>query len=310
MLEDADVPGFVDVLESQRAIFETRTRKLSTEILIAQKTIATLLHRVDGDASRLEAVREQLRLLQEELQGKKTLFDQKLVRKPDYLAAKRAEANAEGEIGRIEAEIRDGLERVASAREQINRLRTVAVQAAVEERQTNGAELKDIRERIAAVRAILSRLDIVAPVTGVVVKRNYHTPGGVIRPGNDILAILPAGDELVIEANIRPQDIDPVRKGQNALVRLTALNQRTTPMVDGFVVYVSADAVTNEKKPDRDNIYVARVRLDAAAAAAVPGFLPTPGMPAEVYIKTGQRTFFEYLAKPVLDVMSRAFREN
>jgi HlyD family secretion protein len=109
---------------------------------------------------------------------------------------------------------------------------------------------------------------------------------------------------------VRPQDIAHVKVGQDAIVRLTAMSQRLTPMIPGSVIYVSPDALPNERKLQADNIYVARIELDAKKALEIRDFLPTPGMPAEVYIKTGERTFFEYLMKPVRDTMARAFRES
>jgi HlyD family secretion protein len=111
-----------------------------------------------------------------------------------------------------------------------------------------------------------------------------------------------------------------VSVGQEALVRLSALNQRITPMLGARVTYVSADALAErvqaktEPHPDRDTrreFYVVRVRLDQdEILRRMPEFIPTPGMPADVYIKTGERTFFEYIMKPVLDSFSRAFRET
>ena len=138
----------------------------------------------------------------------------------------------------------------------------------------------------------------------------YFTPGGVIEAGKDILELLPIGDELIIEAQVRPQDIDNVKIGQEAIIRLNALNQRITPMIPGKVVYVSADTLPQDKKGvlSREDIYIARVRLDSVKAAEM-NFYPTPGMPTEVYIKTGSRTFFEYIILPVVNSMSRAFRE-
>ena len=90
-------------------------------------------------------------------------------------------------------------------------------------------------------------------------------------------SLLRPGDELVIEVNIRPQDIDNVKTGQEALVRLTALNQRVTPMVSGKVIYVSADAMPNEKKQAQDDIYLARIRIDPESAKQAKDFMPTPG---------------------------------
>jgi HlyD family secretion protein len=127
------------------------------------------------------------------------------------------------------------------------------------------------------------------------------------------MEILPVTDELIIEARVRPQDIDSVKHGQHAMVRLTALNQRVTPMVPGDVIYLSADTLADEKKSQQvgpTDIYLVRIKLDMAEAMAIPGFSPTPGMPAEVYIKTAERTFFQYIVRPIHDSMLRAFRER
>ena len=140
----------------------------------------------------------------------------------------------------------------------------------------------------------------------------YHTPGGVIEAGSPVAEIVPLDADLVIQARVRPQDIDSVRIGQSASVRLTALNKRTTPMVEGRVTYVSADALPAElgREASGQDGFVARIRLDARSLAKVSDFAPTPGMPAEVYIKTRERSFAEYLLQPVKDSMARAFREE
>jgi HlyD family secretion protein len=202
---------------------------------------------------------------------------------------------------------------MARGREQIAAARKAAIKTAVEQLHDVRAELGDVRERIRTARGVLDRIQIVAPVRGVVVKLRYHTPGGVIEAGKNIMEILPLQTEVIIEARIRPQDIDHVKRGQHAMVRLTALNQRLTPIIAGQVVYVSADAVPDEKKGVQQapsDIYLARIALDPKEATSIPAFTPTPGMPAEVYITTSERTFFEYLTRPIRDSMARAFREN
>jgi HlyD family secretion protein len=309
LLRAASQPDVGAMLESQQSIFEARARKLDREVAIQQRTIAALRFSIEGDTARIASLRTQLALIDDELTGKAELYRMGLVRKPDYLALQRMQANLQGEARRFESDIGQSQEKIASADEQIDRARNAAVQTAVEEMQTVAGELKDTRERHIAARRVLSRLDIVAPVPGVIVKLNYHTPGGVIRPGNSILELLPTQDEQLIEINVRPQDIDHVRTGQEAIVRLTALDQRVTPMISGKVVYISADAVASEKKQAQDNIYIARVRIDPESTKGIKDFAATPGMPADVYVKTGQRTFFEYLLRPVKDTMSRAFRE-
>ena len=172
--------------------------------------------------------------------------------------------------------------------------------------------LNDVRERIRSARAVVERVNIAAPVPGIVVKLRYHTSGGVIEAGKSIMELLPIREELIIEASVQPKDIDSVKLGQKANVRLTALNRRITPMVAGEVVYVSADSVEDEsmRVSERKGIYLVRVRLTPDDVTKIPQFVPTPGMPAEVYIKTAERTFLEYLTKPIRDSMTRAFRES
>jgi HlyD family secretion protein len=167
------------------------------------------------------------------------------------------------------------------------------------------------RERILASRRILKRIRISSPVKGVVVKLRYHTPGGVVEAGKTVMEIVPIGERLLIKVRVRPQDIDNVKIGQQATIKLTALRQRITPMIAGEVVYVSVDPLPDEKgaQISRNDVYVARVAPIASEVVQIRGFAPTPGMPAEVYIRTAERTFFEYLLPPLRDSMTRASRE-
>ena len=104
--------------------------------------------------------------------------------------------------------------------------------------------------------------------------------------------------------------IDSVRTGEAAVVRLIALNQRTTPVLRGEVFYLSADSIKDTSTGVEREFYLVRVSLPPEEIARISGFTPTPGMPAEIMIETAQRTFFDYLTKPIRDSMSRAFRER
>jgi HlyD family secretion protein len=313
ILEAAHDPDVALIIDSQKLTFEARRQSLNSEIATIKEGINALQERVEGARLQMTGVREQLRLLAEEIEAKSILLKSGFVRKPELLALQRAEANLQGELGRLQGEMGDARERMARGLEQIAAARKAAVKTAVEQLHDARAEFNDVRERIRTAKGVLERIQIVAPVKGVVIKLRYHTPGGVIEAGKNIMEILPVQAEVIIEVRVRPQDIDHVKRGQSAMVRLTALNQRLTPTVGGQVIYVSADAVPDEKKGAQQtpsDIYLARIALDPREAAAISGFTPTPGMPAEVYITTSERTFFEYLTKPIRDSMARAFREN
>jgi HlyD family type I secretion membrane fusion protein len=306
-------PEVKEILESQRMTFTARQNNMNSDISSINEGINALNERIQGSYVQLDAVKRQIVLLSEEIDTKAYLLQTGLVRKPELLILQRSKANLEGEVGRIMGDIGDAKERIAKSYEQINGVKKTAIKTAVEQMHEVRGELVDVRERMLGAKGILDRIRITAPVRGVVVKLRYHTHGGVIEAGKNIMEILPLKEELIIEARVRPQDIDSVRSGQHAMVRLTALNQRITPMVSGKVIYLSADTLADEKKSQQvgpTDIYIVRVKLDSAEALAVPDFSPTPGMPAEVYIKTSERTFFQYIAKPIHDSMMRAFRER
>jgi HlyD family type I secretion membrane fusion protein len=306
-------PEAKEIVDSQQMTFAARRNNLNSDVKSIQESINALEERIRGSRVQLDAVRRQIVLLDEEIVTKDKLVQAGLVRKPELMVLQRSKANLEGEVGRIMGDIGDAKERIARAHEQINGVRKTAIKTAVEQMHEVRGELADVRERMLSAKGILDRVRVTAPVSGVVVKLRYHTRGGVVEAGKNIMELLPVKDELIIEARLRPQDIDSVKHGQAAMVRLTALNQRITPMVSGDVVYLSADTLADEKKSQQvgpTDIYLVRVRLNSEESRNLPGFSPTPGMPAEVYIKTAERTFFQYLMRPIYDSFMRAFRER
>lgn len=313
LMQTENVPEVKEILESQRLTFMARRNNMNSDVASIGEGINALNERIQGSKVQLDGVHRQIKFIEEEIEAKEYLLRTGLVRKPEVLLLQRAQANLEGEVGRIMGDIGDAKERIAKALEQINGVKKTAIKTAVEQMHEVRGELVDVRERMLSAKGVLDRIHITAPVKGVVVKLRYHTQGGVIEAGKSIMEILPLKDELIIEARVRPQDIDSVKHGQQATVRLTALSQRITPMVSAEVVYLSADTLADEKKSQQvgpTDIYIIRVKLNTEEAATIPGFSPTPGMPAEVYVKTSERTFFQYIARPIHDSMSRAFRER
>jgi HlyD family type I secretion membrane fusion protein len=311
-------PEIRSIIERQKTELLARRTKLATEEEVLRKEIAGLQESSGGYAAQAQSTRQRLALFGEELHDKQRLLAQQLVRRAEILALQRSEAALTGELGETMARMADAKERIARAEQQIAQLHSAATQKTIEELRTTETELDDLGEQIRAARDVVERTEVRAPVRGIVVKLNQHTAGGVVGAGAVILELLPVNDELIIEARLNPSEIWHVKKGQPALVRLTALNQRLTPMVDGKVVYLSADALATQysastKADDALHrpFYVVRVRLDDADVhSKLHAFQPTPGMPADVFIKTGERTFFDYIMRPVWDSFSRAFRES
>ncbi len=301
------------ILDGQMKEFKARRDNLQFSVRTIEQGIASIREGIRGNETQVKAVQRQLSLINEELEGKRELYQKGYVRKSDYLALERAKAALEGQIGQLSGAVSDARERISREEQRILQTKSELIRSATEQLRNVEAEFDDVRERIRMAESANARIELKAPVRGIVVKLMYHTPGGVIGAGKDVLELLPLDDSLIIEARVRPQDIDNVHSGQDALVRLTALNQRITPMVPGRVVYVSADALPDERASRAGiatNTFVVRVVLDEAEAHKVPNFRSTPGMPAEIFVKTGEQTFLTYLIKPVLDSFNHAFRER
>ena len=303
-------PDLAAALEVQTALFEARKEALGSEIAILTQGVAAYRVYLAGQREQLASTDAQLALIAEERGTRETLMEKGLSNRTEYLSARRAETQVEGERARLRAAIADGIERIVRGEQLVTNARNEAIERAIGELDKTQAERRDTEELIGTARRSIERLAVRAPAPGIVVKLEVNTAGGVIRPGAKILELVPIGDELVIEARVRPQDIDSVRLGQKALVRLTAFSQRSTPMVEAEVIYVSADTLEGETPLDRRDSYVARVRLDRDHVPHDVAENLTPGMPAELYIRTGARTFAAYLLQPLTDSMRRAFKES
>ncbi|WP_272007875.1 HlyD family type I secretion periplasmic adaptor subunit [Roseovarius sp. ZX-A-9] len=298
------------ILDGQALAFRVSQSSLQNNLTLLERNIEALGIRRVGYATQLKAYEMQRELLTEDLESKEELFKAGLVRKSEVTALKRAKIEAVGQVGRLQAEV-DEIEQIKRKYQiQVEKVLGDHSQATLDELQTVQSELESIREKARKAHNVSQRSDVVAPVSGTVVRLYYHTAGGVVESGKAIAEILPADQPLIVEVQIARMDIDNVKRGQSATVRLTALNQRTTPILDGKVIYVSADAVTDQNNGTTRDVYVTRVSLSPEQLRRVGDFTPTPGMPAQIMIQTKTRTFAEYLAKPVVDSMSRAFREQ
>jgi HlyD family secretion protein len=263
---------------------------------------------ITGYDAQISALRKQGALIQPELQGVRQLYDKKLVTLNRLNQLERTAVDLGGTIGALTAQIAEARARIAETREQL-------IQIAQTRRSQAGDQLNQInvqlnQQQVRSVSAMdtQDRTLIRAPYDGVVEKLAVSTIGGVIRPGDVIMEIVPAQDRLLVEGAISPADIDQVHVGQPARIRLTALSSTSTPEVRGKVVYVAAERVTD---PDGQRSYFpVRVAIDTESLAAQTSVKLKAGMPADVYVETGSRSMLSYVTKPLRDQFARAFRDN
>ncbi|WP_105439721.1 HlyD family type I secretion periplasmic adaptor subunit [Neorhizobium sp. T25_13] len=306
-----DDPDVSAIILTQQLNFKAQRMKLATELSLLKQNMKALEFRSEGYTRHREAMSRQLAMLKEEYDIKRVLLTKGLLRATEVRALQRAIADAEGQIGRLEAEVSETGAQLLKGQQEIMRAEETYREEALDRLQSIQGERDTSREQSREADDVLRRATILAPVSGTVVRTYYHTTGGVIESGKGIMEILPAGVPLIIEAKVPRNEIDSVKVGQKATVRLIALNQRTTPVLEGEVFYVSADAMEDSKAGlANHDVYVARINISSDEIARIKGFTPQPGMPAEIMIQTAVRTFFSYLVKPIVDSMSRAFTER
>ncbi len=310
-LKDAvNDPAVAQILANQRLNFESSKAKIAKDIGLLESNMLAITSRKEGVVAQQEALREQIALLEEDISSQSQLLNKGLSQRSQLNSLYRAKADGIGQIGQLDAEMLEVAALLAKHEQQIEQVIVEHRKAALDELQSVENELDTVRENYNRALDAYQRSSIISPVSGTVVRMNYNTPGGVIESGKTIAEILPANAPLIIETKLARTDIDSVQVGQSATIRLVALNQRTTPVLNGTVYYVSADALPDESELMPQEVYLARIRLSPEEVSRVRNFSPTPGMPAEVMIQTAERTFFEYLTKPITDSMSRAFREQ
>jgi HlyD family secretion protein len=302
-------PTALEAMVAQRAMFDARAKALAERKGILGQRIEQLREEIAGLEAQIRADGRQIVLIDEEIQGVEQLYRKGLERKARLLALQRTRADIEGNRAERRARIARAEQAIGEAELQIIAQDTAQLEAINEEASRIQSELAEIEQRLAASRDVLERTVIPAPVDGTVVALRFRTPGGVIRPGEPVLEIVPDDEELLIDARLSPLDIDVVRAGLPARVILPAFQQRNLPQIEGRVRQVAADATDDPHTGER--FFAVRIEIEPGRLAALePALELSPGMPAEVYITTGERTALDYLLSPFYDSLRRAFRET
>ena len=296
-----------DILVTQERIFGVRAQSLENHTAIYTRRIAQMREEIVGLEEEITAQNRQIALLEEELQGLSDLVEKGYEGKQRLLSLKRRKAEIAGERARNRAQIARVEQRIDETRLNITELGNARLNEVVESLREADARMADLRERLSAARHVLSRTHVTAPVSGTLVNLRVFTLGGVVGPGEALMDIVPAGEDLVIEARVDPTDVDVVYPGLPAQVRLTAFSQLTTPLLSGTVLQVSADSLVDERTGA--TFYTARVALDPEQPE-LRDLKLQPGMPAEVMIVTGSRTPLDYLLKPIFTSLERSLREE
>ncbi|WP_417807735.1 HlyD family type I secretion periplasmic adaptor subunit [Thioclava sp.] len=295
-------------MKGQQELFDARLASLEKSLEQLEKQAEQISSQVDGVDAQLVALATQQELIARELTDQRSLLDRGLAQASRVSALERESADLAGRIGALVAQR-------AQAESRLSELEITRLRLQTQRREQAETELRDIgyrelelAEQRRALIGQIDRLDIRAPVSGIVHAMSVTTPRAVIRAAEPVLYLVPQDRPLVIDARIATTSIDEVTPGQPAAVRFPALSSRITPTLTGEISRISADVLTDQASGEP--YYKIEVTLSAGELEKLDGKVLIPGMPAEVYLATAQRTPIAYLLKPFTDYFTRAFRET
>jgi HlyD family secretion protein len=293
---------------SEEDLFAARAATRRGQQELAASRITQLEKQIAGLEAQQKSNGKQMGITSGELKGVEDLLRQKLVTLPRATALQREAAHLDGVEGQLASQIAETRAKVSEARLQALQAEQIFQSELLRDLREAEAKEGELMERRLAADDQMNRTIVRAPTSGTVHELAVHTIGGVVAPAEVLMTIVPENDRLAIEARLSADKVDQVHNGQTAHVRLSALNQRTTPELAGVVTLVSADIVHD---PQSSNAYYdVRIDLPPEEVGRLGNLKLVPGMPAEIFLVTQSRTMLSYLFKPMADQLSRMFRER
>jgi len=296
------------LVAAQRQAFEARRRELASTLDVMREQVKQKQLETEELNAKRTAVSRNFNLAKERLKMSKSLLAEGLTAKMEHLELEAEVENLDGELRSLEPSIPKAKAAVQEARQRLR-------ESEIRFRREAQDELGKVEQNVARIQELLleaqeqgSRAEIKSPIDGVVKNMQYNTIGGVVRPGEPILEIVPTSDNLVVEAKLNPTERGFIRAGQKSVVKISTYDFARYGGLDGEVVRVSPDTSTDENGAP---FFKVVVRTDRNYLGRDESDLPiTPGMQATVDIHTGQKSVFDYLVRPVLKLRHEAFRER
>ena len=291
----------------QQRILTGRRALAASQLAVIDQRAAQAEQEIVGHEAQIRAERRQVELVLSELEDMRKLLRSGLVPRSRVLSLERRQAELDGSIQVAQSAIARAKEAILEARLKREEVLGANRGDVLEQLRAAEARLAELNEKLGVADDALARLEVRAPMGGRVVGLQMHTPGGVVTPGKPLLDIVPANEPLIVEAQVEPKDIDQVREGQAAQLRILAFNQRLVAPIPGRVLSVGADRQTDARTGQA--FYLVRVAPERTAATAASVDKLQPGMPADAVILAEQRTLLDYLVAPLSRSVSRALRE-
>ncbi|GHD98535.1 hypothetical protein U879_08560 [Defluviimonas sp. 20V17] len=301
-------PGFAGQMESERTLFKARLEALTQQVGLIDEQNAQVRNRVSGTQAELASVKRQAGLIETALADQQKLLSQGLAQSSRVLDLRTKRETLLGQVAQLQAKIADLKGQIAANEIQKLQLTTKRREEAVSQLRDIQYKEVELSEKRLSLKDTLSRLEIRAPVSGIVYDSRVFTVNSVVQPAAPLMYIIPQNQPLVVQARVDGTHIDDIHLGQKVSLRFPAFDQRTTAPIEGKLIRISADVLTDPTT--HQNYYAATIEPDKAGLAKLgPGMKLVPGMPAEAFIETGSRSPMTYLLHPLVVYFDKAFRE-
>lgn len=295
-----------DALRREQQLFDTRRRALHERVESLQAQQAQLRAQAAALDEQAASARSAAELARAELDSHRELVAGGFIQKTRLMAMERALADAQGRTAAVRGQAAEARSQLAALAHAVAQARADYRRQAADELKEAGTRLAELDERLRPGVDQLERQTVRAPVDGIVMGLRVSAPGTAVGPRETLLEIAPSGEALLVEARIEPRDIEHVRTGGAAELRLAAYDSRRAPLLPATVRSVSPDAVA---EADGRPGYRAQVEVAPGELARHPGLRLQAGMPVEVFVTTPARSLLEYLLEPLRVSARRALRE-
>lgn len=293
----------------QQTIFDDRTHTRDGQVKILNDRIDQTTQAIDGMMQQMQAVDKKIESLSEEVNRMMPGKVSGVISANQLSQLIRAQLDMEGDKGQVVSQLAQLRQTVSETKLQIVSVNQQFVERAGGELRDNSDQLNEYSEKARVAKDVLDRMVIRAPVRGMLQNLRFHTIGGVIQPAQPVMDIIPLDDNLVVLTKISPIDVENVRVGMRAEVRFSSFSTRTTPAVFGKITVLNQD-VTEPTQANQQPYYEARVEVDDTTIPSDLRKQLLPGMPADVIVATGERTFAQYVIKPLAETFYKSMREK
>ncbi len=310
LIKEKDNSEVAELLQREKDFFETQKTSLDSRVETQRARIKQLQEQIQGAREELKAENDIITSFEGEITSKEGLLKEKFIDETQIFTLRRMLSQHKGNKARLVQGIAESQEKIQEINFSIATLENNFQEAAAAQFSEATDEIFNLTEQLRPQQDAQERLSIRAPVSGIIVNLQIHSEeGGVVRPGETLLEIVPENADLVVEGRLRQDQITKVHLGQETRVQLSAFNRITTPPVGGVITHISADMVTDQTPMGRASFYLVHAKVNAAELKTHDAYL-SPGMPAVCYISTEKRTFFQYLLEPILLNFDQSLRET